>query len=79
MRRETAQEFVPVADVRNMTTDTKYCTECKGGELDGEDEGNFHDCPEGCTEAGNDSCTGCAGKGYIAPPVKCPCDEGETQ
>jgi len=57
---------------------TKYCTDCKGGgELDGEAEGNFHDCPEGCTEAGNDSCTGCAGKGYIAPSVKCHCDEGE--
>lgn len=58
--------------------ETDYCDECDGtGELDGEDEGNFHDCPEGCIEEGNDDCKGCAGKGYIAPPVKCHCDEGE--
>jgi hypothetical protein len=59
--------------------ETDYCDDCDGtGELNGEDEGNFHDCPEGCVEEGNDSCTGCAGKGYIAPPVKCHCDEGEV-
>ncbi len=58
--------------------ETDYCDECDGtGELDGEDEGNFHDCPEGCTEAGKDDCTGCAGKGYIAPSVACHCDDGE--
>jgi hypothetical protein len=58
--------------------ETDYCDECDGtGELDGEDEGNFHDCPEGCAEEGKDDCKGCAGKGYIAPPVKCHCDEGE--
>lgn len=58
--------------------ETDYCDECEGtGELDGEDEGNYHDCPEGCTEAGKDDCKGCHGKGYIAPPVKCNCDDGE--
>lgn len=58
--------------------ETDYCDDCDGtGELDGEAEGNFHDCPEGCTEEGNADCKGCAGKAYIAPPVKCHCDEGE--
>lgn len=68
----SAQEPVPLDDIGNMTT--KNCTECGGtGELDGESEGNLHDCPEGCTEAGNYGCAGCAGKGYIAPLVKCHC------
>lgn len=58
--------------------ETDYCDECDGtGELDGEEHGNYHDCPEGCIEEGKMDCEGCAGKGYIAPPVKCHCDEGE--
>lgn len=62
----------------NQEFGTVYCPECDGeGELDGEDHGNYHDCPEGCTEAGKDDCTGCKGKGYIAPPVKCGICDGE--
>jgi len=54
------------------------CYECEGsGELDGEAEGNYQDCPQGCTEAGKDDCTGCKGEGYIAPPVKCENCKGE--
>lgn len=60
--------------------ETDYCDECAGdGELDGEDHGNYHDCPEGCTEEGNDDCKGCAGKGYIAPPVKCDACDGSGE
>jgi hypothetical protein len=61
-------------------SESEYCPECEGeGELDGEDHGNYHDCPEGCTEEGKDDCKGCAGKGYIAPPVKCDHCDGEGE
>lgn len=59
--------------------ETDYCDVCDGtGERDGEDVGNYHDCPEGCTEAGKDDCEGCKGVGYACPSVPCDsCDDGE--
>ena len=58
-------------------TEREECHECGGSrELDGEEQGNYHDCPAGCVEEGNDSCPECKGAGYVCPPVKCDsCDE----
>jgi hypothetical protein len=60
--------------------ETDYCDVCDGtGERDGEDVGNYHDCPEGCAEAGKDDCEGCKGVGYVCPSVPCDsCDDGEV-
>lgn len=64
----------------------KLCDECEGtGELDGDEEGNYFDCPgqkAGTCNAAepSDNCPDCEGAGYITEPVECGgCDgSGET-
>jgi hypothetical protein len=62
-------------------TETDYCSKCEGsGELDGEEQGNYHDCSEGCTsEESNETCHECEGNGYVTPPVKCDTCEGSGE
>lgn len=62
--------------------DLRECDECNGsGELDGEAEGNYHDCPgaalgtcDPCEPKAD--CPDCDGKGYVTPPVKCDACDG---
>ncbi len=63
-------------------TEREECHECGGSrELDGEEQGNYHDCPGAALgtcdgHEPNEDCEHCDGAGYVCPPVKCDtCDE----